>query len=441
MSIIVKLSEFNTSDKDKLAKDLKVEASFENESSTSFKNKTVLYTFDIPDDNNIYLPLSYVYHHHDKHFKFKEYPRMNPDVKISTLYRSLKQSQKEIVPEAFDILNRTHSLILQCGCGFGKTYFSIFLAFNLNYKTVILIHRITLIDQWKETIINIFPKAIIQVVDTNCEINKDAHFYIMNMTTPEKRDRKDFENIGLLIADEIHVLPTECNSRSLFYFTPKYLIGLSATPDRESDNLSQLLYLYFGIEIIIRELYRPFNVYTITTDFVPDSQLSKTGNLDWNSVLSSISDNNCLRNLIVNISRYFSTRNILILCKRKDNEAKLIYEELKKYDENVELFVSTKKKYNYNCRILVSTYSKTGVGFNFPKLDMLISASDIEIGCEQYFGRVCRKDDTIPIFIDFIHKKFYPCYKHFLTREKVYMKLGGIIKSFSLCFPEFFKLY
>lgn len=447
MSIPIKLSDLSDYQKNNILEDLEIISYIDDEverkdkykkKKSTFQKPITLYAFDI-DDEYIYLPFSYVYHFYDEYFIFpKKYPKFSSISSDESKYNiSLMKRQKDILPDAYEILNRTHSLILQCGCGFGKTYLSIYLAIKLSYITMILIHRISLIDQWIYTIKKIFPSAIIQIVDSNSVI-KPAHFYIMNMAMVSKRTRSDFVNIGLLICDEIHVLPTRVNSKALYYFLPKYLIGLSATPDRENDDLSQLLYQYFGMEIIKRQLIRPFNVYALYTDFIPETKLSKTGNLDWNSVLTNIAENLHLNYIISSIAKFFYNRNILILCKRV-GECKELKKSLN--NENADIYTAKDKKFDYNCRILITTFGKSGVGFDFPKLDMIIIASDVDTGLEQYIGRACRRDDTVPIVIHIVHKKFFPCYKHFKNGMEVYNKLGGTIKNFSLCFPEFFEKY
>ena len=85
---------------------------------------------------------------------------------------------------------------------------------------------------------------------------------------------------------------------------------------------------------------------------------------------------------------------------------------------------------------MVSTYSKAGVGFDNPKLDMLIVAGDVEEMFEQYLGRVFRRMDTVPIIIDIVDK-FHVFDKHFQTRMLTYLQSGGDIKNFNEYFPEF----
>ena len=69
---------------------------------------------------------------------------------------------------------------------------------------------------------------------------------------------------------------------------------------------------------------------------------------------------------LVDIIRYFKTRNFLVLCKRID-QASIIKKMLKDKGEDVDIFTGTSRKFNRDSRILISTYSKTGVGSSMYK--------------------------------------------------------------------------
>jgi hypothetical protein len=112
---------------------------------------------------------------------------------------------------------------------------------------------------------------------------------------------------------------------------------------------------------------------------------------------------------------------------------------LKEYGEEVDVFMDTQRTFNYDCRILIATYSKGGVGFDHPKLDMLISGADVEEGFQQYIGRIFRRDDVSPVYIDLIDN-MSTIKKHSITRLKICKDLGGIVKDFEKIFPDFNKL-
>jgi hypothetical protein len=70
----------------------------------------------------------------------------------------------------------------------------------------------------------------------------------------------------------------------------------------------------------------------------------------------------------------------------------------------------------------------------------LILASDVEQYFVQYLGRVFRREDTEPVIIDLVDN-YSLLYKHFQTRNSVYIEHGGIVKDFHKEFPNFFGDY
>lgn len=412
---------------------------------TEFGRKPSFHLFEIdetPFYKNVYVPFSY-YYHYLSNIKIPEKSKITKTFPKSTsnytFVGKLTEKQELVKDEVFETLNRTKSIILSFHCGFGKTIFSIYITSLLKYKACILAHRVNLIDQWYYSIKKVCPEATIQILDTKCKIDKSNDFFIINSLNVTKRSKDDFKDIGILIIDEAHTICTENLSKGLFHFQPKYLLGLTATPYR-TDGMSVILEHFFGPEIIERKLRRPFNVYVLKTGkngqikIKSETKVNKMGKLDWNSVLKSQCLNENRNNIIVNIITFFKSRNILVLCKLVE-QSKYLLNKLREKGENVDMFVSTQKKFNHDSRILISTFSKTGVGFDHPKLDMLIIASDVEEGIEQYVGRIFRRQDTTPIIIDILDD-FKPLYNHYLTRRKLYLETGAEINDYVKIFPS-----
>tara|TARA_E500000331_G_C17128746_1_gene657204 strand:+ start:165 stop:461 length:297 start_codon:yes stop_codon:yes gene_type:complete len=78
---------------------------------------------------------------------------------------------------------------------------------------------------------------------------------------------------------------------------------------------------------------------------------------------------------------------------------------------------------------LIATISKAGVGFDHPKMDALILASDVEEYFIQYLGRVFRREDVHPLIFDLVDN-FNSLKRHYYTRKKVYEESGGTILNF-----------
>ena len=345
-----------------------------------------------------------------------------------------EEKQVDVLYEASQILAQTRCLLLKLHCGFGKTYISINLSKNIGLKVAILCHRSIIIKQWEYSITK-FTNAIFQkITSKTTELDPKASFYIMNYKTPEKHALDFFDKIGCVIMDEIHVFPTKINSKSMFYFTPKVIIGLSATPTR-TDGMHRIIYKYIGNHVISREYNKKFNVYRYTTGITPDIKSTQTGELDWNAVINSISSNQQRNLLIAAFNMYFNNNHILTLTKRK-NQAHTINKMLKTKNETAALLIGNVKEYLQTSRCLLATYSKMGTGFDDPELSGLILGADINEGIEQYQGRL-RNQNVIPFVIDIVDN-FPTLTKHWRTRREWYISHGGTIyMNFNKAFPEF----
>ena len=153
--------------------------------------------------------------------------------------------------------------------------------------------------------------------------------------------------------------------------------------------------------------------------------MGRNGELNWGSVLDSQCNSKERNEIIVNIIKYFNTRNFLILSKRI-SQCSYLVTRLMEEGVDVTSLVGIKKTFDYNSRVLVSTIQKAGVGFNHPKLDSLVIASDVEEYFIQYLGRVFRTEDVIPIIFDLVDN-FKTLKSHYSSRKKIYTDHGGVI--------------
>jgi superfamily II DNA or RNA helicase len=419
----------------KFTKDLVITSIDTKPYQKNYKVQSKVQLFEHDDDETFIIPF---YYHQDLMF---EYDKNNVFANDNTLYKgkvfeftgSLLHRQEEIKEEVINILEAQRCMILSLYCGFGKTIFSIYLAQHLvkkmkGAKVGVCCHRLVLIEQWVHSI-NKTTNANVQVVTAKNKIKDDADIYVFNLQNIQKRDIEDMKNIGVLIIDECHTICTQNLAYSMMFIRPRYCIGLSATPKRE-DGIDEVLYKYMSNTIFERSMKRNYMVYIYSTTFAPKIE-NKTDKLDWNECLQQQSDNKERNKIICDVARKFKTRNILILCKRVSH-IQALYDDLSKTEE-VEMFMGSKKTFDASSRILLVTCSKGGVGFDHPKLDMLIIAADVENLFIQYLGRVFRRDDSIPIVVDF-KDKFYPFQRHLKTRLKTYLETGGILNKYEELF-------
>lgn len=408
---------------------------------SKFQQQVCIQTYDAfyhQSKRYVCLPFSFYYHHVQRVTKLQMYKQIQFKMKFNG---SLLPRQLAIKDETLEILNRTGSILLCLHTGFGKTIFTLYLASRIGMKCIILCHRAIIIQQWLDSIHKYLPAARTYVLNAsdyknNQDINafEDVDIMICNVINVPKLHRNLYAAFGCVIVDEVHTICTNQFSKSLFLLSPSFLIGLSATPFR-SDGMDQLLELYLGPEIVYRPMYRLFNAYRLNTGFKPNVEMTADNQLNWNSVLESQSTNQARNQLICQLIQYFGQRNILVLVKRKEHALQL-KQMLIDVGEDADSFIHTAKTVNYSCRILIATYSKGGVGFDHPKLDMLITGADVEENFMQYLGRVFRRDEIMPIYID-LRDEMSILIKHSQTRLKICKEVGGQIHEFLKVFTAF----
>lgn len=160
-----------------------------------------------------------------------------------------------IRPHQENAYNKTQQQLLNKGggilsvfCGWGKTFMAIYLAVKLHVKTLVLIHKDDLVNQWKDEI-NCFTggKASIGIIQRD-KIDVDDHDFVLAMI-PSMAQRnyssEIFKSFQLLIVDECHHVGSEVFSRVLDKTAFRYTLGLSATPYRK-DGLTTVFTNYLG---------------------------------------------------------------------------------------------------------------------------------------------------------------------------------------------------
>lgn len=382
--------------------------------------------YDLIEDKVI-LPFSYAVNSLKfKKPKSEKFKKMREEVVYTGV---LRENQVSIKDEAINNLNKFGACLISCYPGFGKTSTSIYIASKIKLKTLIILNRLMLMDQWVEAIKKFCPSANVSAIKPNKKNDiLDSDFIIINAINIQKFGSEFFKDIGTVIVDEAHLIMSQVLCQSLKYIFPKYVIGLSATPYRP-DGLNALMNIYFTEHKIVRNLKRNHTVYKVNTNFTPEVEYDRNGKVIWGKVLESQCSNPVRNMLIVDIIKKFDTRIFLVLSKRVE-QAQYIYDKLKEAGEKVSLLIKSETEFNKDDRILIGTTGKVGVGFDHDKLDSLIIASDLEEYFIQYLGRVFRRTDVEPLIFDLVDNNSI-LKKHFSTRKKVYEEVGGKIVNYN----------
>ena len=418
MSIQIPVSKLTNIDRDKIAADLV----FEKKTKGLYAGGESIYPYDL-DDNNIQLPLNWTIRNIECAKSMR--PKRDSFRKCNVTFSGkLRPLQVEVQKQAIDMLNKNITTILSLYTGAGKTITSIYIACKIKLPTLILVHRLVLMDQWKASIERVCDSPKIQIVKANQILDEECDFYLMNVSNVTKNPREYYKSIGFMIADEMHVMGTKNMTDSFLHIQPRYSLGLSATPYR-SDGMDKLLFSFFGEEKIYRKLYRPHTVYRIKTNFAPEIERQRNGKVNWNALIDKQVSNEDRNNIILKIIKHYPDRTFLVLSKRVA-QVEWLMEKMLSEGVSATSLVGVKKHFNYDSKVLVATMQKAGVGFDHPKLDTLIIASDVEEYFIQYLGRVFRREDSQPIIFDLVDENNI-LKSHYYTRRKVYLDHGGTV--------------
>lgn len=196
---------------------------------------------------------------------------------------------KEITPnimqkQALENLNNLRKYerkgLLISATGTGKTYLSAFDVRNANPKRVLFIaHRKTILQKAKETYENILRDKKIVIYGEENTDEADVVFAMIQTLSRENHMTKfSPDYFDYIVVDEVHHGGAKSYQSVLNYFIPKFLLGMTATPER-GDNFD--IYKLFDNNIayeirlhdaLKEELLSPFHYFGIS-DIEIDGEL------------------------------------------------------------------------------------------------------------------------------------------------------------------------
>lgn len=337
---------------------------------------------------------------------------------------NLRPDQKTARKEVIQHLNSQRTCMLSLPVGCGKTAIAIHITTTIKFKTLIIVNKLVLVDQWVDSIRKFCgDQAKVCSVKTNTVIDPEKYdIFVCNVLTVPKHT---WDFIGFVVVDELHQVVCRSICNAMFHVHPVFLLGLSATPYR-NDNLNELIYQFFSETTVSIHVERPHRVYVVHTNFTPVSQKLSNGKLDWNALINSQSLDMNRNKLIVDIVCKHLDRKHLLIVKRVDQGEMLSALLKEKGLEHARVF----GKYTETTgqpAIIVASVNKAGTGFDAPHLNTLILCSDIESYFIQVLGRVMRSgsgNGTEPWVFDLIDR--HPVLmRHYDTRVQTYKENGA----------------
>lgn len=201
------------------------------------------------------------------------------------------EEEMEIVPnamqkEAMVALNnlreqKQNRALLIAATGTGKTYLSIFDVKQEKPRKVLYVaHRDMILDKSEKSFKNIFPDIKTGFLNGNQkDVNAD-YLFASVFTLAKEETLKSFkkDEFDYIIVDEVHHAGAESYKKVIDYFTPKFLLGLTATPERtDGFDIFSMFHNNIAYEIRLQkameeDLLCPFHYYGLS-DLTVDGEV------------------------------------------------------------------------------------------------------------------------------------------------------------------------
>lgn len=337
--------------------------------------------------------------------------------------------------------------------GSGKTVVGLSLIAEHNLPALILVHRAQLLSQWKDRIIQFLgipKKEIGQYSGSKKKLGKQVTVAMMQtLTRLDPNEIAQITNkVGMIIIDECHHIPASTFREVIVQFAPKYLYGLTATPQRKNHD-EALIFDYIGpiIATMKPQAIETSSLLGSTKHQQPSTSLTIretkleipfTPKVDQYDLLSKLIIFNDVRNrLIVDDVLELTAKGlkVLVLTERKDH-VDVLQLYLRGKAEIVTLTGDDSVKSRReklatieqgSIQILLATGQLLGEGFDLPILDALVLAYPFSFEGKliQCVGRV-ERGNTARLIYDYNDAMTPTLAKMFKLRLRHYKKRGWI---------------
>jgi len=363
----------------------------------------------------------------------------------------LREYQTNIVKEYIKNTSLTHGGggLLEIPCGEGKTVIALKILSELRKKTLVIVHKTFLGNQWIERINQFLPGARIgrlqgQINDIE---NKDIVIGMLQSLSMKEYAEDEFKSFGLIIVDECHHISSEVFSRSLTKIITFYTLGLSATMQRK-DGLSKVFKMFLGDIVFSKQRDKTDTVLIKAIEYIThDPEFNKVmmdqrGNPAYSSMISKLCAfgprTEFILNVIITELKNDPLQQIIVLAHNR-NVLEYIHDAIEhRKISTVGYYLGGMKepalKASELARVIIATYAMAAEALDIKTLTTLLLVTP-KTDVVQAVGRILRVKHERPMVVDIIdthdlfksqwvkRKKYYKSnnYKIMYTNSRDYM--------------------
>lgn len=347
----------------------------------------------------------------------------------------MRDYQVPVVSSFLNYLSNKESAsgLLDLPCAWGKTSASLYILSQLKKKTLVIVHKEFLLNQWVERIKQFLPEARIgkiqgSIIDIE---NKDIVLGMLQSISMKDYPPEVFSSFGFTIIDEVHHISSETFSCALFKLVTKYMLGLSATMNRK-DGTTKVFKYFLGdiVQKVVRKgehdvIVRGFQ-YEVNDEEFNEVDYDFRGNPQYSKMITKLCSYNRRSEFIIKIVKDLINENqksqIMILAHNK-SLLNYLYKGIEFQNiGSVGYYLGGMKekalKESESKQIIIATYAMASEALDIKTLTTLVMATP-KTDIEQSVGRILREKHSQPIVVDIIdsHGIFQ---KQWVKRQKFY---------------------
>jgi superfamily II DNA or RNA helicase len=394
---------------------------------------TVEYPIYRESSNKIYLPRFY------GKTVFGEVKRMviHPGDDIGIEFAgSLRPIQQPVVEAYVNAVNGEFGGggLLELPCAFGKTVLSLNIIARLKKKTLVIVNKEFLLNQWVERILQFLPTAKVgRIQGPEIDIDgKDIVIGMLQSISMKDYDPSVFASFGLTIIDEVHHISSEVFSRALFKIVSKYMLGLSATMERK-DGTTYVFKQFLGEVVFKGEREEEHNVEVRAIEYVSkDPEFNKVecdfrGNPKYSTMIVKLCEYGDRSDFIVRVVRDLIKEQpgaqIMILAHNRSLLTYLHDSIVHQGFATVGYYVGGMReealKSTEERQVVVATYAMAAEALDIKTLNSLVMVTP-KTDIVQSVGRILREKHDKPLVVDIVDK--HDVFQNQWTKRRRYYK-------------------
>ena len=306
---------------------------------------------------------------------------------------------------------------------------------EIERKTLIIVHKEFLMNQWIERISEFMPTARVgKIQGPKFDIeDKDIVIGMIQSMYDRPFPNNAFSSFGLTIIDEVHRIGSEEFSKTLFKTITNCMLGISATVDRK-DGLTNILHMFIGPKIYSEERKDEDVVEVRAIEYIhKDPEYNEIaydymGNVAHSTMISKISNFGPRCDFVVRILRDLIKENpekqIMVLSQIRGLLTD-IHEKISE-DCDVGFYVGGMKQKDLQeteeKQIVLATYAMAAEALDIKTLNTLVMVSP-KTDIIQSVGRILRTRGLGKLIVDIIdtHEVFQNQWK----KRRIYYKKCG----------------